>query len=219
MKQIGKGLQYRVYDLKNGRVRKVRASPIESYLRVLLSKSPRRFRPFQSMREVDRVFRARVNSIQSLKKIIGDPGLGMLLGHPVFLGGTDYEQDFCITLGRYVSSHAVNENKRILAEYIALIIKLWGYGLSDEGFNFSFNNGVDRYGTVILLDLGELTFERKDIECAIRQRKWLGQLSYISLQDQTLADFYKDEMDRAVTLETLQKHWRVLAPDQALIDP
>lgn len=213
MKLIGKGWQYRIYDIGGGRVRKIKRSPIDSFCRtffmpkVIKENRKLRFNPVLSYREMRRISRESDENIKRFKKIL--PFIfGYLAGNPVFSDGINYEQDYATPLLQYLRKHEDAENKKVITEYAQLVVGLWQYGCSDSVFNFATNSGVDSQNRVIQIDIGELDFEKDIVGEKVRNKKWLSQPSYrFYLSNTALENFFVREMDNYVTLENLDKYW------------
>jgi hypothetical protein len=209
MREIGKGFQYHVYDAGKGRVVKIHQNNLERFVETFFSRdSGERYNLKSSLRTVRELNEWSRQSIMELKKklaLIPPP----LLGNPVFKGGVNYEQDAATPLGKYIATHSLEENKKIIQGYAIMILELWKYGLSDGNYNFMFNSGVDKEGRVIQLDLGDFIFEREVIEKHISFKMWITHSdSYYTMSEGELREFYEDEMNRLVTLENLDKTWR-----------
>lgn len=212
MKLIGKGWQYRVYDIGNERVRKIKRTPIDSFCRIffmpkiIMENRKFRFNPGLSYREMRRISHESEENIMKLKEIL--PSMPMYLtGNPVFLSGVNYEQDYATPLLRYFQEHEDTENKKAITLYARLILELWQYGCSDSVFNFATNSGVDSQNRVIQIDIGELDFEKNIVAEKVRNKKWLSQPSYVFHLSDYMKRFFMDDMDNYVTIENLEKYW------------
>ena len=208
MKQISSGWQYRVYDLGNGRVRKIERSLLDSFYCVFFTESSKFYhRPMKSFQEARRLGRENLKTINRLKEILSviPP---QLFGNIKFLGGADYEQDLACPLGEYFRDHSPDENKKAIAGYVELVLKLWRYGCSDTIFNFTLNSAIDSNNRVIQIDIRELAFDKEAVINDIKTKKWLMQASHSFLEDLELKKFFREEMDRFATLENLDNNWK-----------
>jgi hypothetical protein len=205
LKEIGRGQQYRVIDLGNGRVRKLELRPLLRYQRIMLHSATYRFRPLAAFQEMHRGIRHARDSVAQLKRRL--PLLPReLLGNPLFLNGTDYEQDAVLVLGSYLASHREDENRLMLTRYAELIQRLWEFGIADAVFNFTINAGVSR-DQVIQIDLGEFIFDKEEVKKQIRERKWERQWSFASFPEGELKNHYRAVMARMVTPDALEERW------------
>jgi hypothetical protein len=207
MKLIGKGWQYRVYDIGDGRVRKIKRTPIERFCRIffmpkVVEKNRKmRFNPVLSYREMRRISRESDENMRQFKEIL--PFLpAHLTGNILLFEDINYEQDYVTPLLQYFEEHNDSENKKILTQYVQLILELWQYGCSDSIFNFATNSGIDSQNRVIQIDVGELDFEREAVAEKVQNKQWLSQASYIYSTDD-MKRFFANEMDMYVTIENL----------------
>jgi len=214
MELIGKGWEYRVYDIGNGRVRKVKRTPVDSFCRLFFMPKPVkknrkfRFNPILSYWEMRRISRETDENISRFKKIL--PFMpDHLVGNPVFLNGVNYEQDYAISLFQYFKQHNVSENRKIITKYAELVVELWKYGCSDNVFNFYNNSGVDKNEQVTMMDFGELAFSKEKVYQAIQSKRWLFQPSYALFRNEELKNYFQTEMERLITMKNLNKYWKL----------
>lgn len=203
MKKIADGLQYNVYDLGNGRVLKKCKNKVEIRTKLL---SWGDISLESGEEKVNEAITLGKNSLANISnKLLNiDPGI---IGNPNIYPNLDYEQDKVVVIDEYINSHPLEANKLIVDKYIENIFKTWKYGFSDIVFNFTINNGIDTQGNVILIDLGELSFDFDTIAELIKKQKWLNQYSFTSLKDQELKQYLIEQMASNITLENLVKHW------------
>jgi hypothetical protein len=201
-KRLGGGLQYSVYQISDTRVRKVPASLFQKVLFCLGFGYPLSS-ILESIQEVDELGRV---SISELKVRAVPP---RLLGNPTFGMGVVYEQDLLTPVGRYLEGRSLEEKKKVFDGYIDNMLELWQFGIADEVFNFTVNNGVTSDGTVVLTDLGELCFVRDDIAKLVEQKLWLTQRSFKETRhtDPAFSAYIDSEMGRRVTLDALNANW------------
>ena len=62
-----------------------------------------------------------------------------------------------------------------------------------------------RNGRVILLDLGELSFSKKEIERLIDNKIWLNQWSYLYIKNIKLKKYFATLMNSRITTTALKK--------------
>jgi len=207
MKLIGKGWQYRVYDIGNNRVRKTALSKLDSYVRAFGSRySPTFLRPLKSLSEVSRIEAVGRASILGLSQNTSRFPME-LFANPTFLVGISYEQDLVVPLEHYLSEHTLEENKQALKKYVELLITLWKLGIGETVYNFSINNGIDGDGRVVQMDIGELVFSKAEVLKTIHNKTWLTQASYLFMQDGPLKEFYRQCMEENLTAANLDRYW------------
>ena len=116
----------------------------------------------------------------------------------------------------YFQTHTLAQNKRVIDDYIALLFHFWEHGVSDRAFKLPMNFGVTDDGRLILLDLGELYFEKEKAFQRVRARPWESVL----ISDEVLNDYHRGAMNRAMTLENVEMHWgRSLSDPKASSGP
>lgn len=213
MKLIGKGWQYRVYDIGNDRVRKIKRSSIDSFGRIFFMPKPApqhrkfRFNPILSFKEMRRISRNRDKNARVFKKFL-DNIHGDLVGNPIYIDDVNFEQDYATPLMEYFKTHDKADNNEMITKYIELVIELWKYGFHDDIFNFPMNSGVDKNGSVIMIDLGEFVYSKDKVEESVQSKKWLSQPFYAVFKGIWSREYFRKEMDRLITVENLNKNWR-----------
>ncbi len=203
MKFIGNGLQYNVYDIGNGRVRKLYSSKKDKLKTLkgwgVIGKA--------AQEKLVSIEKHGQYSISRIKKHL-NPKNEWLLGNPLFLNKLDYEQDKIIPITAYFSKNDVGHNKKVIDQFIKVTLQLWDFGISDTIFNLTINNGVTKSGKVILSDLGELTFSKREVESMIKSRKWLAASSYTEIHFRGLSEYYSKTALKHLTLDNLNKRWK-----------
>lgn len=206
MTTIGKGWQYIVYDLQNGRVKKQTHSTLIQYLYILFNNVFVRWNVFaeswKQMQRVRKMEKASNEYIQSILPIFDTK----LLGNPVFCDN-GYEQDKGVILGEILKNCSIGEGKKIFAAYVHLIQTTWCYGFADTVFNFAVNNSLSTESKIVQLDFGELIFNKADVEQCIKCKCWLHSASYTSFPEGELKNYYHDLMEQKITLKNLDKFW------------
>lgn len=207
MKRIGAGWQYVVYDLGNGRVRKVPRPGWEQAIFVslgLMSQNPLGLRDLPA--ELRRINRDTTHSIELLQRFLPhiDPSL---FGNPTFLETPSFEQDKVEPLGAYFRRATLEQKQEAFDGYVKLIEELWKYGLAETTFNFSLNTGRTESGQIIQIDLGEFTDSKADVLKAIETASWQTQFSFLSLE-QTLKPYAFERMKATMTIENFERHWK-----------
>lgn len=202
MKKIGYGLQYNVYDLGNDRVLKIETSTFNKTITLLRWGT---FNPKSIKAQIYAADRILSNSIAGLKS---SDNLDLsLIGNSVFRKDNNYEQDKVTSLKDYFSSHSLKENKATVDAWIESIFSLWKFKIADTVFNFTINNGVDNKGNNILIDLGELTFSKDEVERNIQEKKWLKQWSLKQIKDDSFKEYIVNRLAERLTLSNLETYW------------
>jgi hypothetical protein len=204
MKRIGRGWLYAVYDLGNGRVRKIVYSDLVRFFVIFFQLG--HFSISDTISEMKRVKRDAYQAYSYLRKIkVID---SKILGNPVFIDELSYEQDKVSVVGDLLKDKDLNEGERIIGQYVRFIHETWRHGFADKIFNFTINNGVDGEGNIIQIDFGELSLSRSDVEREVSDSSWLTSFSYITLSPFELKKHYQELMKKELTLENLNSNWK-----------
>ncbi len=206
MKLLGKGKEYRVLDIGNGRVLKVAHSICYQCALSLYIWLQGKNSFIQSLIDIKRVVRRRRDSAAYLKHIHNSLDL-RLLANPVFLGKTSYVQDKVVILEDILDELPLRESKKIVDQYIRLILTTWQYGFSDTVFAFAVNNGLNAQGELVQIDFGAIVLAPDLMETHIINKRWLKTDSYRKLKNKQLKEYYRLSMDAEVSLLNLRKLW------------
>lgn len=201
MKKIAQGLQFNVYSNGNKVIKKP-TSKIQMALKLIKWTPILLLKPIKLKLETNNLILIRKNSIINIQKSSID---FKLLGNPIFKGNY-IEQDKVVVLGICLRED-FEKAKIWIDKFIDLIFESWKNGFSETVFNFTINNGVDREGKVILIDFGELTFEKKDVEKAIKIKRWEKSWSFNMDLNKQFQEYYKKQMQEKLTLDNLNKYW------------
>ncbi len=192
MKLLGRGWQYGVYDLDNGRVVKKYNSWITAYAVMLrecfpytkhsLWKLPRYYRDCRRMA---------LEFLAKLEKVNVEP---WMLGNPKVLDALDYEQDKVIPLREYLDKATLEEGRETIDKFVAFNKELVGRCVIDKRFNIAKNFGMDAQGRVILTDLGEVCSDKENIMRQIQKRIWTRPDVLMSLSPD-LQGYFVERMD------------------------
>ncbi len=200
---IGIGLQHAVYQGQPRRVLKRPTTTLEK-VRILWSWGIRN--PLKILRSVISANQTTQQSITGLKARLCDANR-QFFGEPVFTNPLSYHQDSAVTLLDYFSAHLFAENQTIVDAYITHMFAMWSCGIADTVFNFTVNHGVTSSGSVIIVDLGELTFSKETIADLIRERTWERQWSLKTMPDSELKTYILDQMRSRITVANLETRW------------
>jgi hypothetical protein len=203
---IGRGLQYEAYLTEDNRVLKKPTTFWTKCFRLMDWGYKNPFKVFWEAVSVTRIAEESVTFIRTHSSTLDL----RIFGNPVFDSDElSYIQDRALTIGDYFESHTLEENKKIIDAYISTMVYMWRYGIADSIFNFTCNNAVTNEGKVIVIDLGEFVFSKREAALLIKQRKWLTQHSYTHLNNQILKQYFKDQMSITMTLANLEKNWGI----------
>lgn len=133
--------------------------------------------------------------------------ISSLLGNPIFISESSYEQDKVRILDEVFNDISFDQQKQIIKWYIDLIHITWKYGFADCVFNFTINNGFDKSGRMIQLDFGEITSEKSKMETMIKNQRWLKSFSYKTLKSDELKSYYSKIMSEELNVAKLNQLW------------
>lgn len=214
MSIIGFGAQYKVINTHGGRVRKLLQSRSDSQAIVKSWYEPGQTP--SKMLAIDYQKRA-VQTSKKIQRLLGIyPELDHSFGNPAFEHSGTYTQNKVQTLGEALRESSYSHAKRLIDAYVNLILHHMRYGLFEQVSNCTINNGVDHLGRVILIDFGEVTFNKANVRVSIVQHRWLGSFSYGSDIPKPLRDYYKHQLDTKLTLKALQVSWKISSKNSSL---
>lgn len=190
--KIGKGWQYTVYDLGNGRVYKKFNTRLEAY-RIMLKD---RWYVFWRFPGYFKEMKKNVEkSFQFLEKNEID---GNLIGNFRRRKGLDYEQDNATPLKDYCKKFSEDKKKecRIVVDRFIKLVNIFysNYGCMDKAMKFGKNFGIDNNGQVVLIDIGEIWFKPKSVKKRVEERTW-SSVENMEGVPKYLRKYYIQELD------------------------
>ncbi|GEM_PF-1076053 len=208
MINIGSGVQYDVYDIGNNRVRKIESSFFQKIYRFhkIAPKYKIYRHPLHNIKtsiEAAKITRQSINGLKDSYKKIDL----VLLGNPILINDSNYEQDFVSVFEDVLYASDFEQQKVLIDEYLNNLLSCWDYGFSDTNFNFTVNCGVTRDGKVILIDLGELSWDKNFVRGLVEERHWEMRSSYNRLRDEKLKDYVRNLFRKEATVSTFKNRW------------
>lgn len=193
MKKIGRGWQYTIYNLENGRVLKRYNTLLEAYM-VMLKDSIVHFR-IPVINFYHYYLEGRALALCSLKKISEQPLELWMFGNPRIIGMYEYEQDYTESLASCLGRVTSENGERIIDKFITFTKLLHSYSLIEKNFNIGDNFGINREGDVILIDIGEIIFKETEVNIQLAKRVWAAPdvLSHIPI---SLHEYFVNQMDK-----------------------
>jgi hypothetical protein len=171
MKFLGRGWQYTVYDIGNGRVLKKWNSKSIAYLVMLQDcfpyiKSPiwgfyKNYLYSVSMAQ-DSMRKLTESNLD--KKLFGNPEYGD--------NGLDYEQDILQPIDIYLKNVSVDKGKKIIDKFVEFNKLLIANNCIDKSFNIGKNFALNNDNNIVLSDIGELYFSKESIKKQITKKAW-----------------------------------------------
>jgi hypothetical protein len=206
MEYLGQGWQYRVYDLGNGRVRKIEQNQLQRFFLILRNRKYNIVRSWRDLRGTNISSPIAINNIKSKLSQLDVSRFG----NPTFREGINYDQDKVVPLGVYFEKSSLQESQEKIDQYIELLKYMWKYGFGDIVYNFSINNGVTSEGKLIMLDIGELCFDKDSIRDSIIEKIWQIKWSYRTLKNENIKEYYRNQMEKHITIEAFDKMWNTI---------
>jgi hypothetical protein len=219
VRELGRGWEYRVYEQRDGRALKIPRGPMDRACRVLSTAYHDGKIP--AAHELAAQVLKAPGTISNLEFLMDRLArvprrFIALLGNPVALGRGRYTQDLVTPLGIYLKEHAPRDNRLVVLEYAALVRQLWEIGLADSGCGFPWNCGVDSQGSVIQMDVTELTWNEQAVRDSVYRRTWLRDGFWRERAD-TLA-IVKSDLDQGLSMRSFEALWcRSLRTDGGLL--
>lgn len=193
MKLIGRGWQYAVYDAGNGRVIKKYNSMFDAYL-VMLKDAFFHFRlPVLNFSFFYN--EGRNIALQSLLHITQHKLPQSMFGNPTLLSKLEYEQDYCESLSGHLKKIPTEEGKLVIDKCIAFILMLKENLLMEKNCNIGDNFGITAAGNIILIDIGEVLFQKEEIRGRLKERVWAAP-DVLSRIPASLRDYFIQHMDQ-----------------------
>lgn len=197
MKKIGEGWQYSVYDMDNGRVLKKFHAPVKIHWVIFKSLC------YSRIHHVYKVFkysnRMKKQARESLLFIFKKDINLNFFGNPKQIKGIDYEQDKVVPLSKHIQKLDIEDQKKLIDEFVSFNKKLIKNGFVDKNFNFGKNFGIDAMGKIVLIDLGEIIIGRDKIKKQIEKRTWSHKYVMETIPKQ-VADYFIQKMDDSLFL-------------------
>ena len=201
MKKIGQGLQFNVYEKRN-KVVKTPTSKFQIKLKLLLWTPSYLLKPSELEKEAERIIKGREEVLQEIQRRRFKPSL---LANLIFREN-EIEQDKVTPLKQYLNDYETAKEK--IDEYINFIFDCWKNGFSERTFNLTINNGVNSNEDIVLMDFGEITFRKSDVERAIKIKRWRRSWSFKKDIGNKIREHYDKQMLERLTLSNLNKYWK-----------
>ena len=192
MKFLGRGWQYSVYDIGNGRVMKKYNTWLEAYI-VMLKDAFAHLRPpvvcFSKY-----YYEGRALAQSSLKKLSELPLEQWMFGNPKIVGMYEYEQDFAESLATHLKRISDAERKQAIDKFAEFAKLLLTHSIVEKNFNIGDNFGLNNQKQVILIDIGEILFGKEEILEQIKKRVWAAP-DVLSRIPESLRSYFVARMD------------------------
>ncbi|MCA9388271.1 hypothetical protein KC644_00740 [Candidatus Berkelbacteria bacterium] len=205
MKKIGQGLQHEVFEYGSDRVIKYPRTML-SLLKDDFSKNPLLVFNFKKILRIMNNYKS-LNELRSLSRAIVSRNVNLgLLGNPIF-EGDKIIQDKVEVLSE-VFGKGEEKDRILIDRYIESIYETWQSGFSDRVYNLLSNSGLNKNDKVVLLDFGEITFNKSDVENDIKQQKWKEASNFKKDLPKSIKGYYQEKMSKELTLQKLDTYWK-----------
>ncbi len=200
MKKIGEGYSYKVYQIDEDRVLKVFK---KNYFETVfdLSKSE----GFQFLKPFIKILNFKKIAKEYYGKILRTIPLE-ILGNPIFLNDTDYEQDKVLIFGDGFKNLSIEKSKNFLDSYFEMCVTLWQLGYHDNVYNFSINCGLAKDGRCCMVDFNELLEDFYSVRNEIALKKWQSHYDYSQLEVE-LKQYFDTKAEAIFSKENLKSNW------------
>lgn len=156
-------------------------------------------------------------SLQNIRILLDSyPELAASFANPHIKDNLDYSQDKVIVLGEALRNQSRKEAKILIDKFIDLWLWHLGYGFAELVFNPAVNYGVDKNYNIVLIDLGELTFNKDKTLNAVNKKQWQRAQNYWAplyipiscVIPLSLKLYYRKQMLQRITPEVVINKWK-----------
>lgn len=113
---------------------------------------------------------------------------------------------------RHLTAGDERRLKRYIEDYVQIVYDSWSFGYSDYIFKLG-DTGITASGNMIFIDLGEWTSDLDFIRRAVEGKWWYDNVNHDKIDfpklPRELEGFYIKTMDAALTVDELEKRWRI----------
>lgn len=196
------GWQYKVYP-RGDQVEKRPKSTFEIAETIVRSDLTHLGRPRNLLSKIKRTKRRREQALENLKSHQVDHSL---LAN-VRLDGQRIIQDRATPVRAALENKDADARKSILDRCIACLFECWKQGFGEDSYSFAENYGISN-DEIVVIDIGELCFSKKQIQNDITEEAWLDSYTYQLLAPKDKA-YFRSTMARQVTVERLDEMWNI----------
>ncbi len=130
-----------------------------------------------------------------------------IFANPLINSDLSVMQDKVLPLREAFNCADELEKQKLIMQYAQMASDLFQYGAYETGFGLLDNFGLDAKGKIVLLDFGELTFDRNEALSSIRDRKWMDDRGGCKFFDGELLAYYERVMEVFFNERVLDKSW------------
>lgn len=202
MKKIGTGFYYDVYDLGNGRVRKIPRSQIAQFFQLFQWYYGRPKTLLKELLKTPFTKRKMEEQHQVSQKVISI--VPQYFGNTIF-NGYVCEQDKATPLNVVMNTFSEEQCIEYCKQYAYLVQVLWKYKIGEKIFNFA-NAGINSSGELVFLDTNEYTFDRVEAESKIISKRPLRASSFKRLPE-SLKPAVREIFEREFSVAKFNSLW------------
>jgi hypothetical protein len=164
----------------------------------------------------DKTLKHAATSLKGIRKILeAHPELAPSLANPVIDENSNYSQDKVTVFGEALKACSRRQARDFIDQYINLQFYFAGFGFADPKLQVGVNYGIDKNSKVVLIDLGEVTFEKDSAVAAATAKKWRTAVTYWIPQPYpmkhtipvSLKLYYRKQMLTRFTPEAIVSNW------------
>lgn len=208
---LGEGAQFKVFDLGNGRVKKVPQNEAGSIKAISVWHKGSETEIAEYARYMQ-LLRERGN--EHVAGVIRDvPEASGFFGNPVFETDGSVTQDKLSLLGAHIDESTSEGARTLLRKYIDGIKKSWDYGCYDWVFNLCTNTGVDAQGEVVMMDFGEMGLDKSAAAQLIHDKPWENSYDTMHRLSAENRDYFIRKASEGLTVDSLNRHWQSALPE------
>ncbi len=155
-------------------------------------------------------------SLQGVRNALeAHPELAPSFANPVIDENLNYRQDRVTVMGAALRQATPARARQYVDEFISLLLFHAGYRLADPILQMGTNYGVDKNDRVVLIDIGELTFDKETALAAATSKAWRKADTYYSplrlhnkyIIPVSLKLYYRRQMLTRFTPEAIEANW------------
>lgn len=154
-----------------------------------------------------------IGGVEKSKKIILRSKIPLkFLAYPEFLKDGKTKQKKVVNLGdkiqNLIKKREIKETKRLINKFIKFNHKLWMYGIHEMPLKLHSSFGVLN-GDIVLIDLFELTSDKKDVVKKLKKKSWRGVSPLRKIFPEEIVEYYFKQADKNFTIKNLDKLWKI----------
>lgn len=156
-------------------------------------------------------------SLEGVRTVLKNhPELARTFANPVIDEDLSYRQDKVTVMGEALRRATLARGRQYIDEFIDLLLFHAGYGLADPVMQMGHNYGVDKDGRAVLIDIGELTFDKETAIRAATTKAWRkANTYYLPFRHRyasyiipvRLKPYYRRQMLARFTPEAVAANW------------